>query len=152
MELQADFATNQAASNYMIFSLFSHKEIILSYTCIYLEKGKDKIRSDSPTASKDAIKLALIIAANEGFKVQSGDIKSAYLQGEQLRRKVYVRPPKEANADGKLWLLLQGAYRIVDGGQLFYLRLLEKLSYSVRWCFVFIRDGWKTTWDCNNTL
>ena len=36
-----------------------------------LERGKEDIRSDSPTASKEAIKLALIIAANEGFKVKS---------------------------------------------------------------------------------
>ena len=36
-----------------------------------LEKGKETIRSDSPTASKEAIKLALIIATNEGFKVQT---------------------------------------------------------------------------------
>ena len=92
-----------------------------------LEKGKESIRSDSPTASKDAIKLALTIAANEGFKVKSGDIKSAYLQGELLNRKIYVKPPKEANTSGKLWLLLQGAYGIVDGGRLFYLKLSEKL-------------------------
>ena len=92
-----------------------------------LEQGKDKIRTDSPTASKEALKLALIIAANEGFKVQSGDIKSAYLQGDLIDREVFVRPPKEANADGKLWLLVQGAYGIVDGGRLFYLKLSEKL-------------------------
>jgi hypothetical protein len=113
-----------------------------------LEKGKDTVRSDSPTASKEAIKLALIIAANEGFKVQSGDIKSAYLQGEQLRRKIYVKPPKEANAAGKLWLLLQGAYGIVDGGRLFYLRLSEKLSelgmhriHSDGALFTYVKDG-----------
>ena len=53
-----------------------------------LEKGKEDIRSDYPTASKKAINLALIIAANEGFKVQSGDIKSAYLQGELLKREI----------------------------------------------------------------
>ena len=42
-----------------------------------LEKGKENIRTDSPTASKDAIKLALTIAASKGFKLKSGDIKSA---------------------------------------------------------------------------
>ena len=53
-----------------------------------LEKGKENIRTDSPTASKDAIKLALTIAANKGFSLKSGDIKSAYLQGELLKRKI----------------------------------------------------------------
>ena len=43
-----------------------------------LEKGKNLVRSDSPTASKDTLKLALLTAANEGFSVKSVDIKSAY--------------------------------------------------------------------------
>ena len=85
-----------------------------------LEKGKENIRSDSPTATKEAVKLALTIAANEKFSVKCGDIKSAYLQGELLKRKIFVRPPKEAKAEGKLWLLIHGAYGIVDGGRLFY--------------------------------
>ena len=55
-----------------------------------LEKGKEKIRADSPTASKETIKLALIVAANEGFKVKAVDIKSAFLQGEALERQIYV--------------------------------------------------------------
>ena len=92
-----------------------------------LERGKENIRSDAPTASKEAIKLTLAIAANEGFKVKSGDIKSAYLQGDAMDRDIFVRPPKEANVENKLWLLLQGAYGIVDGGRLFYLKLSDKL-------------------------
>jgi hypothetical protein len=113
-----------------------------------LERGKEDVRTDSPTASKEAIKLALIVAANEGFKVKSGDIKSAYLQGELLKRKIYVKPPKEAKAKGKLWLLKQGAYGIVDGGRLFYLKLSEKLMelgmhrvHSDGALFTFVRNG-----------
>ena len=45
-----------------------------------LERGKDEVRSDSPTVGKETLKLALSIAANEGFTIKSGDIKSAYLQ------------------------------------------------------------------------
>ena len=41
---------------------------------------------------------------------------------------IFVKPPKEANSQGKLWLLLQGAYGIVDGGRLFYLKLSNKLK------------------------
>lgn len=88
-----------------------------------LEKGKENIRSDSPTASKETLKLALIIAANEGFKIKSVDVKSAFLQGCQLEREIFVRPPPEANTEGKLWQLLQGAYGISDGRRLFYLKV-----------------------------
>ena len=51
-----------------------------------LEKDKGNIRSDSPTVGKETLKLALNIAANEGFNIKSGDIKSAYLQGLPIKR------------------------------------------------------------------
>ena len=84
-----------------------------------LEKGKDNICSDSPTVGKETLKLALAIAANEGFEVKSGDIKSAYLQGMDIQRRLFVKPPPEAGLSGKLWLLKKGAYGISDGGRLF---------------------------------
>jgi hypothetical protein len=73
-----------------------------------LEKGKENLRADSPTASKETSKLALTIAVNEEFSVKSAYIKIAYLQGKRLERKIYVKPPPEAQVEGKLCLLLQG--------------------------------------------
>ena len=92
------------------------------------EENIEHIRADSPTAHKDSLKLALAIAANEDFKIISADIKSAFLQGKSLERKVYVIPPKEAKQDGNLWLLQRGAYGLIDGSRLFYLQLKEKLE------------------------
>ena len=92
------------------------------------EMGKEQIRSDSPTAAKDSIKIALNIAANEGFNIKCGDIKSAYLQGSSLDREVLVKPPMEADSEGKLWKLKKGAYGMLDGGRLFYLKLEEKMK------------------------
>ena len=92
------------------------------------EKDVDSIRADSPTAHKDAIKLALAIAANEQFDLTSADIKSAFLQGRSLERDVYVVPPPEAKQDGKLWLLNKAAYGLIDGSRLFYLQLKDKLE------------------------
>ena len=113
-----------------------------------LEKGKENVRGDSPTASKDTLKLALIVAANEGFKVKSADIKSAFLQGRTLERKIYVSPPQEANRVGKLWLLKQAAYGILDGGRMFYLKLSETLEglglhkvHADGAFFVYVKNG-----------
>ena len=64
------------------------------------EKDKESVRADSPTAHKDTLKLALAIAANEEFDLISADIKSAFLQGKTLQRKVFVIPPPEAKQDG----------------------------------------------------
>ena len=92
------------------------------------EENVDTIRADSPTTHKDSLKLALAIAANEGFDIISADIKSAFLQGRTLDRQVFVIPPPEANKDGKLWLLQKAAYGLLDGSRLFYLKLKEKLE------------------------
>ena len=92
------------------------------------EENIDHIRTDSPTTHKDSLKMALAIAANEGYSIKSADIKSAFLQGKTLEREVYVIPPIEANQPGKLWLLQKAAYGLIDGSRLFYLQLKEKLE------------------------
>ena len=113
-----------------------------------LEKGKENIRSDSPTVGKETLKLALTIAANEGFVVKSGDIKSAYLQGMDIEREIYVKPPLQAGLSGKLWLLKKGAYGIADGGRLFNLRLVKELTdlgmhqvHADGTLFSYVKDG-----------
>ena len=68
-----------------------------------------------------------MIAANEKFTVKSGDIRSAFLQGQKLNRSVFVKPPKEASVQNKLWKLNVAAYGILDGGRMFYLRLVDEL-------------------------
>ena len=45
--------------------------------------------------TKAEVKLAMMITANEGWRVKSCDIKSAYLQGQDLERDILVRPPVE---------------------------------------------------------
>ena len=92
------------------------------------EPDKESIRADSPTAHKDSLKLALAIAANENWDIISADIRSAFLQGKRLDRKVYVVPPPEAHLKGVLWLLEKAAYGLVDGSRLFYLELKAKLE------------------------
>ena len=92
------------------------------------EQNIGEIRADSPTAHKDSLKLALAIAANENFELFSGDIKSAFLQGKSLERKVFVLPPPEAEQKGKLWLLKKAAYGLIDGSRLFYLELKDSLE------------------------
>ena len=52
--------------------------------------------------------------------VQSLDVKAAYLQGKEIERVVYLRPPKKANCDG-LWKLRKTVYRLKDAAVLFTL-------------------------------
>ena len=113
-----------------------------------LEAGKENIRVDSPTAGKDTLKLAMMITANEGWRVKSCDIKSAYLQGQDLERDILVRPPVEYGSVNKIWRLKKAAYGVLDGGRLFYLKLEEELLklglhkvHSDGALFSFVKDG-----------
>ena len=51
--------------------------------------------SDSPTSSRETIKIFLAIAGNEQWAIESSDVRSAFLQSEIIDRDVYVQPPTE---------------------------------------------------------
>ena len=65
----------------------------------------EKPLNDSPTCAKESIRVVLAILAARLWKPNSLDIKKAFLQGESLKRIVYLKPPPEAKQLGKLWRL-----------------------------------------------
>ena len=85
-------------------------------------------RSDSPTLSKESLKLLMSIAANEGFEVQSLDVKNAFLQGKKIEREVFVEPPSDYKKPGIIWKLLKNVYGTDDGTRSFYLSMDESLK------------------------
>ena len=92
-----------------------------------LEPDKDNIVTDSPTVNKVNIKLFYLIAASFGWTVQTADVKAAFLQGSDIDRDVFVRPPKEARVPGKIWKMLKRAYGFVDASRGFYLEVEKTL-------------------------
>ena len=87
-----------------------------------------EIPRDSPTVGKGAMRLLLSIAAIEGWTVKTTDIKSAFLQGKELDRDVYIRPPKESKAPKHvIWKLKHGLYGLKDGARQFYESVKEEL-------------------------
>lgn len=104
--------------------------------------------TDSPTVSKNAVRLFLTIAASQNWKVKTTDIKSAFLQGRKLERNVYIIPPKEANTeDGKIWKLRHCLYGLNDGARQFYLSVKEHLKSigasqsSLEPALFYLKDG-----------
>jgi hypothetical protein len=59
-------------------------------------------RTDSPTCSREGIRLFLSTTASKGWTINTIDVKGAFLQGKKLDREVLIRPPKEAETT-KLW-------------------------------------------------
>ena len=87
----------------------------------------DKVPADSPTVAKVAFRCVLSLAASRDWKVVTTDIKSAFLQGKELDRDVFLRPPKEAQSEGSIWRLRKCLYGLNDGARQFYLSLKQKL-------------------------
>ena len=70
----------------------------------YQEKNQ-AIRSDSPTCSRDSIILAVTLLQAKHWKLQHIDVQVAFLQGKDILRTVFIKPPNEAKVSGKLWTL-----------------------------------------------
>ena len=80
------------------------------------------IQSDSPTCSKDALRMSLSLISSFDWCCFSLDIKTAYLQGDEIKRDVWLKPPKEFN-NGKVWKLNKTVYGLNDAARAWYLTL-----------------------------
>ena len=102
------------------------------------ERDNENIRTDSPTVHKTSTKLFYLIAAQNKWKIKTADAKAAFLQGSDLDRDVYIKPPKERRVPGVVWKMVKRAYGFVDASRGFYLEL-EKTLLELR-CVVSIHD------------
>ena len=84
-------------------------------------------RTDSPACSREGIRITLATMASHKWQLQSLDIKTAFLQGKQIQRNVFLLPPKEANTDN-LWHLKKCVYGLADASRYWFLRVNEKLT------------------------
>ena len=90
-------------------------------------ESSENIKKDSPTASKESIRLLLTMAVSYGWSLGSLDVKSAFLQGDNINRLVILKPPKEASTE-KLWRLNRCVYGLVDASRRWYLRIDSVLT------------------------
>lgn len=84
-----------------------------------------KRRTDSPTCSKEALRITFSIMASSNWSCKSLDIKRAFLQGNTLDREIFIKPPKEANTN-KLWRLNKCVYGLNEASRYWYNRVHEE--------------------------
>ncbi len=48
------------------------------------EEATTYLRKDSPTCSKESIRILIIEASSHGWNIHTVDVKSAYLQGDVI--------------------------------------------------------------------
>ena len=104
-------------------------------------------RTDSPTCSRDGLRIALAMIASNHWSLHSIDAKAAFLQGDKIDREVFLIPPKEAQTTC-LWKLNKAVYGLGDAPRKWFLKLkdeFEKIGVSVstydNGLFYFHRDS-----------
>ena len=89
---------------------------------------QSSIQSDSPTGSKESMRILLCVTASKQWEMNSIDIKSAFLQGKLLQRSVFITPPNEALTSDKLWKLQKCVYGLNDAALMWYFSVWEELE------------------------
>ena len=85
------------------------------------EDNIENIKKGSRTCSRDTLRVVLSVVAHKQWTLQSIDIKTAFLQGDNLSRDVYVNPPAEAQCDKSiLWKLNKCIYGLSDASLQWY--------------------------------
>ena len=91
------------------------------------QENQLEIRKDSPTCLKTSLRLTFCVATSNKWTVKVLDIKSAFLQGRDIEREVYVKPPVEAGK-GIVWKLKKTIYGLNDASRKWYLQIKGSLE------------------------
>lgn len=59
------------------------------------------------------------------WNVHTMDIKTAFLQGSEIEREIFVKPPLEAGCKGIVWQLRKCVYGLSDASISWYNRVKE---------------------------
>ncbi len=86
-----------------------------------------EIQSDSPTIGRSAFRLFLTVVPIFGWNIFALDIRSAFLQGREIQRDIFIKPPKGFEKEGTLWKLKKCLYGLKDGSRNFYFSVKEDL-------------------------
>ena len=86
------------------------------------------MRKDSPTCMTSSTRVATSIISAKDWELNSMDVYAAFLQGQDIKRDVYIKPPKEANQGGYLWKLKKVVYGLSDAPRNWYVTLRSFLE------------------------
>ena len=79
----------------------------------------EEIPKYSPTIDKSSLRAVLSVIAQHNWSVNTIDIKTAFLQGEEVEQNVYTRPPSEASTKN-IWKLRKCIYGLTDSSLQWY--------------------------------
>ena len=99
--------------------------------CRGYEEDSSWFRTDSPTCTKESLRLVSCATMSYGWECKSLDVKAAFLQGFDIEREIYMRPPSDIREKGFIWKLRRCPYGLNDAPRSWFRRVkseLEKLG------------------------
>ena len=85
---------------------------------------------DAPTCNAETLKFCLTVMKMKKWTCYTLDVKTAYLQGDEIQREVYLKPPSEGDWNG-LWRLKKTVYGLKDAAKAWYgkvVKVVEELG------------------------
>ena len=79
---------------------------------------------DAPTCNAETLKFCLAVIKLKRWNCYTLDVKTAYLQGDEIKREVYLKPPSEGNWNG-LWRLKKTVYGLKDAAKAWYNKVVK---------------------------
>lgn len=86
----------------------------------------ETFRKDAPIYTKPAIRLCCTLIASYKWKIESLDVKCAFLQSDHIEREIFVKPPKEIKTNN-IWLLKKTPYGLKDASRVWFIKVEKSL-------------------------
>lgn len=91
------------------------------------EENNTNLQTDSPTCSREALRLVMLTAVIMGWRIQTIDFTSAFLQGEKMNRELFLRLPSDVCPSSELWKLKKCIYGLNDAPRAWFLKISRAL-------------------------
>ena len=91
------------------------------------EEDVTELPSDSPTVNKTSLRIFLTLSSLKDWSSETMDVRAAFLQGKEIDRTIYIRPPVDQRRNGYVWLLKRTVYGLGDAARNWFLTVRDEL-------------------------
>ena len=92
------------------------------------EENNYHLRTDSPTCSRESMRLVVMTTVMMNWKLQTIDFTSAFLQGDEIGRELYLRMPDDVCSQDEVWKLKRCIYGLNDAPRAWYDKVKKVLK------------------------
>ena len=85
------------------------------------EEDSSNILKDLSTCTKESVRLILTLLVSDKWPCNAIKIKSAFLQGKQIERPLFLIPSSEFQEENIVWKLKTCIYNLSDASRKWYL-------------------------------